>query len=117
MLPIVAIDDGQAIDYAAVSRGTPVYSADEEIVGKVDAILDNKGERIFDGVVIEGTDGKLRFCDAPEVQRTAERGVTLTLTAAEAAQLPPPDKGAPSFKADPGGGRLSRLFGKGWKKS
>jgi len=117
MLPVVAIDDGQAIDYAAVSRGTPVYSADEEMVGKVEAILDNKSERIFDGVVIEGADGKLRFCDAPEVQRTAERGVTLTITAAEVAQLPPPENAPPKFKADPGGGRLSRMFGRGWKKS
>jgi hypothetical protein len=117
MLQAVPIDDGLGIDYAAVSRGTPVYSCDEELIGKVEAILDNKSERIFDGVVIEGSDGKLRFCDAPEVQRTAERGVTLTITATEAAALPPPEKAPPSFKANPGGGRLSRMFGRGWKKS
>jgi hypothetical protein len=113
----VAIDDGLGIDYAAVTRGTPVYSCDEELIGTVDAILDNKSERIFDGVVIETTDGKLHFCDAPEVQRTAERGVTLTITAAEAAQLPAPEKAPPKFKANPGGGRLSRMLGRGWKKS
>jgi hypothetical protein len=116
MLHAVAIDDGNAIDYAAVTRGTPVYSSDEELVGTVDAILDNRGERIFDGVVIEATDGKLYFCDAPEVQRTAERGVTLTLTAAEVGELPPPEKAPPSFKANAGGGRLSKMFGRGWKK-
>jgi hypothetical protein len=110
------IDDGNAIDYAVVSRGTPVYSCDEQVVGKVDAILDNPREQIFDGVVFETTGGDLRFCDAPEVQRTAERGVTLTLTAAEAAKLPPPDKAAPSYKANVGGGRLSRMFSRGWKR-
>jgi len=29
------IDDGNAIHYAAVERGTPVYSSDGELVGKV----------------------------------------------------------------------------------
>ncbi len=38
------IDDGQAIHYAAVQRGTPVYSSDEVLVGKVDAVLDNYRE-------------------------------------------------------------------------
>jgi hypothetical protein len=111
------IDDGNAIDYAVVSRGTPVYSCDEQIVGKIDTILDNPEERIFDGVIFETPSGELRFCDAPEVQRTAERGVTLAITAAEAAELSPPEKPTPSYKADPGGGRLSRMFGRGWKKS
>jgi hypothetical protein len=116
MLYGMPIDDGNAIDYAVVPRGTPVYSSDEQLVGKVDAILDNPEERIFDGVIIEMAGGELCFCDAPEVQRTAERGVTLSIDAAEAAKLPPPEKPAPSFKANPGGGRLSRMFGRGWKK-
>ncbi len=53
--------------------------------------------------------------DAPEVRRTAERGVTLTITSEEVAELPPPEKGPPVFKPR-GGGRVSRLFGGGWKK-
>jgi hypothetical protein len=43
--------------------------------------------------------------------------VTLTITAAEVGELPPPEKAAPSFKANPGGGRLSKMLGRGWKKS
>ena len=31
------------------------------------------------------------FVDAPEVARTAERAVTLTITAAEMEKLPPPE--------------------------
>ena len=42
---------------------------------------------------METPDGSRHFVDAPEVARTAERGVTLTITAEEVRQLPPPDKG------------------------
>jgi hypothetical protein len=110
------IDDGEAIHYAAVRPGTPVYSSDEIEVGKVEVILDNYREHIFDGVVFKDSDGKLRFADAPEVSRTAERGVTLAVTAADAGGLPPPDEGHPSFRPNLQGGRLSRLFGRGWKR-
>jgi hypothetical protein len=110
------IDDGQAIHYAAVQRGTPVYGSDEVEVGKVEAILDNYRERIFDGVVFTDPDGVLRFADAPEVSRTAERGVTLALSAAEALQLPPPEKGVPSFRPGKAKGRIGRMFGGGWRR-
>jgi hypothetical protein len=110
------IDDGEAIHYAAVERGTPVYSSDEVLVGQVEAILDNYREHIFDGVVFKDDDGVLRFADAPEVRRTAERGVTLAVSAEQAGQLPPPDRGHPSFRPNLATGRLSRMFGRGWKK-
>jgi hypothetical protein len=110
------IDDGPAIHYSAVGRGTPVYSSDEQVVGKVDEVLDNYREQIFDGIVIEDSKGDLRFVDAPEVSRTAERGVTLTITAEEAAQLPAPEKAPSTFTVNPKAGRVSRLFGRGWRK-
>jgi len=111
------IDDGQAIHYSAIERGTPVYSSDEAQVGKVDEVLDNYAERIFDGIVMEDTAGDLKFVDAPEVARTAERGVTLSITAAEAAQLPAPEKAPTTFKPNPRAGRLSRMLGGGWRRS
>jgi hypothetical protein len=85
-------------------------------VGKVEEILDNRREHIFDGVVIVDREGKRRFVDAPEVKRTAERGVTLTLTAAEVAELPPPEGGPKMFRANPRTGRLGRLLGGGWRR-
>jgi hypothetical protein len=112
----MAIDDGPAIHYSAVERGTPVYSSDDIQVGKVDEVLDNYRERIFDGIVMEDTGGELRFVDAPEVGRTAERGVTLVITATECAALPAPERGPKVFKANPRAGRLGRLFGRGWKR-
>ena len=48
--------------------------------------------------------------------RIAERRVTLSIDAAEAAELPEPDPGAPEFKAKPRAGRLSRFFGGAWRR-
>ena len=110
------IDDGEAIHYAAVKPGTPVYAADETEIGTVEAIFDNYREHIFDGVAFKDRDGVLRFADAPEVSRTAERGVTLTLGPEEAAELPPPDPGHPSFRPSQARGRIGRMFGGGWKR-
>jgi hypothetical protein len=100
------IEDGHAVHYSAVQRGTPVYGSDEEVVGQVVEVLDNYREHIMDGVVFETPDGVRRFVDAPEVARTAERGVTLTIPASEAAVLPPPETGP-----RPGTGAVKRLFG------
>jgi hypothetical protein len=109
------LDDGHAIHYTAVQPGTPVYSSDEVELGKVEQVLDNYREHIFDGIVMRTSGGDVRFVDAPEVKRTAERAVTLAITAAEAAELPPPDEGAPTFTPNRGG-RLSRMLGGNWRK-
>ena len=101
------VDDGHAIHYTALERGTPVFSSDGEEVGKVDQVLDNYREHIFDGLVIMTSSGERRFVDAPEVARTAERAVTLTITAAECAELGPPPSRGPAV-----GGTLKRLFGR-----
>ena len=108
------IDDGPAIHYSAVAPGTPVYGSDGRQVGLVREMLDNYREHIFDGVIFKDQGGTLRFADAPEVARTAERGVTLNLTAEEAARLGPPEKGRMSVLpgAGSGGGGLGRLFGR-----
>jgi hypothetical protein len=111
----VGADEGFPIHYAAVKRGTPVYAADGEQVGVVDEMVDNYREHILDGFVIEGLDGKLRFVDAPEVARTAERAVRLTIDAAAAAQLPPPEQAAPEF-APRRTGRLGKLLGGNWRR-
>jgi hypothetical protein len=82
-----------------------VISSDGEEVGRVVEVLDNYREHIFDGLVIQTTGGEHRFVDAPEVARTAERAVTLTLSAAECADLPPPPEQGPAL-----GGAVKRLF-------
>jgi hypothetical protein len=87
ILPGVTDDDGLAISYKVLRRGTPVRSADGIQVGTVRRAQENARENIFDGIVLDTRDGK-RFVDAPEVARIAERGVTLTITAEEARALP-----------------------------
>jgi hypothetical protein len=89
ILSLVSDDDGHAIAYKVLKRGTPVRSADGIQVGTVRRVQENTRENIFDGIVLDTRDGK-RFVDAPEVARIAERAVTLTITAEEARSLPSP---------------------------
>jgi hypothetical protein len=109
------MDESAPIHYNAVARGTPVIASDGVEVGKVDQVVDNYREHILDGFVIKMSDGEIRFVDAPEVARTTEAAVSLTIDAAAAAELPPPDRGSPSFKPNRGG-RVSRFLGGGWRK-
>jgi hypothetical protein len=98
----VTIDDGHAISYTALPKGIPVYSADEIEVGVLRQALDNEREHIFDGIVMDAKDGRRVFVDAPEVARTAERAVTLHLTADQVG-------GLELYK--PPSGFMGRLFG------
>jgi hypothetical protein len=79
-------------------------------------VVDNYREHILDGIVIRAKGGELLFADGPEVARTAERGVTLAITSEEAAELPPPESGAGTFRPNVRTGRLGRLLGGGWKR-
>jgi hypothetical protein len=110
------MDEGHAIHYTAVERGTPIFGSDGAEVGKVEQVVDNYREHILDGIVFVDSGGDVRFVDGPEVARTAERAVTLAITSDEAAQLPPPERGAGTFRANVRAGRLGRLLGGGWKR-
>jgi hypothetical protein len=84
-----SFDDGPAISYKALPRGTPVRDSEGVEVGRVRRVLDNTRENIFDGLVVETRHG-MRFVDAPEVAHIAELAVTLTIRAAEVPALPEP---------------------------
>ena len=102
-------DEGDQIGYKILPKGTPVVTSDDVTIGTVAEVLDNAREHIFDGIVVK-TDGGRVFVDAPEVKRIAERRVTLTIDAAEAAQLPAHSSGVTAAPA-PKQGFFSRLFG------
>jgi len=108
-------DDGVAISYKVLARGTPVHSSDGVELGTVDRVLDNAREQIFDGIVMRRAGGDV-FVDAPEVARITERRVTLSIDADEAGGLPAYEPGAPEYQANMKAGRLGRLFGGSWKK-
>lgn len=109
-------DEGHAIHYSAVARGTPVYASDGVDVGVVEQVVDNYREHILDGIVFRTRDGEIRFVDGPEVERTFERAVTLSIDSQHVRTLPPPDRGAGTFRANVRAGRLGRLFGGGWRR-
>jgi hypothetical protein len=79
-------DDGHAIGYKVLPKGTPVVTSDGVELGRVARVLDNEREHIFDGLVVK-TETRRVFVDAPEVARIAEKRVTLTITSAETAEL------------------------------
>ena len=109
-------DYGDPIAYTALQPGTAIVSSDEVELGTVERVTENKKENIFDGIVMRADRGFL-WVDAPEVARIAERRVTLTIDAATAATvLTDYAPGAPEYRANVRGGRLSRFFGGGWKK-
>jgi sporulation protein YlmC with PRC-barrel domain len=95
-------DDGPAISYKLLARGTRVVTADGTELGTVDHVLDNLRENIFDGIVVRTATGP-RFVDAPEVGRITERTVTLAIGADEAEALPShdPKGGGGEFRANP----------------
>lgn len=115
MLCVVS-DEGHAIHYSAVERGTEVRSSDGAVVGTVQQVVDNYREHILDGIVIETESGELRFVDGPEVSRTAERLVTLAIDSEQVGKLSPPERGVGSYRANVRTGRLGRLFGSAWKR-
>jgi hypothetical protein len=101
---------GYPIAYLALEPGTPVYSADGTEIGIVAHVLADEGEDVFDGIVIAhhehhhvhlGHEHDNTFADADQVAAIHERGVTLTLPTAEAADLPEPSANPAVMRDDP----------------
>ena len=109
-----ADDDGHAIGYKILPRGTVVRSADGAEIGRVRRVLDNAREHIFDGIVIDTPAGR-RFVDAPEVARILERAVILTLTAEQAATLPEQPSAMADRMRNAGTVRRARRIGRSLK--
>ena len=95
-------DLGAPTSYLALADGVPVYSSDGEDLGKVEHLLAEPEEDIFDGFVIDTSvlPGGHRFVDAPEVEAIYERGVVLKIDAAAAKELPEPSANPGVLEAD-----------------
>jgi hypothetical protein len=103
-------DLGNPISYLALARGTEVYSADGDEVGVVDHVLEDDREDVFDGIVIAHHDDHHRrlghthshcFADRDQIASIHERGVTLAVSTAEAAELPKPSANPAVLRDDP----------------
>lgn len=111
-------DLGDRISYQVLAQGVAVLSADGEHVGSVVRVMWVPEKDVFDGIVFHTAAGRhdRRFVDAPEVGEIFERGVVLTISAAEAAELPRPGENPASLSVDPAdlagsrGGRLRRAW-------
>lgn len=116
-------DCGTPIAYLVLRSGTAVYGSGNERIGTVDRVLFVPEEDVFDGIVIQTSDGP-RFVDSNQVDRIYERCVMTTLSPEDAKSLPPPTAGPAVYAADPTQGqgksfsaRFGRLFGKArWSK-
>lgn len=114
--------DETPIAYTALEPGTPVYSTDGHQFGTVEAVLVVEEVDVFDGIVVDTSDGT-RFVDADHVGQITTGRVQTTLSADEAASLPQPDD-SPVYRTDAGedagnsmSDRLGRMFGRGrWKR-
>jgi hypothetical protein len=103
-------DLGDPISYLGLEPRTPVYSSDGEEIGIVDHVLEDDGEDVFDGIVIAhhaehhvrlGHEHSHCFADADQIAAIHERGVTLNVSAADAAQLPKPSANPAVIHVDP----------------
>ena len=83
-------DLGAPLSYLVLGKGVPVYSSDGQRLGRVVKVLSAPEANMFDGIVFDtkAGPGGHRFVDAPEVGQIYERGVVLTIEAAEAESLP-----------------------------
>src|ERR1700761_5998713 len=97
-------DLGAKVSYLVAKRGIPVYSSDEVNLGTVVKVLDAPEADLFDGIIFDTTPrrrGGHKFVGAPEVEGIYERGVMLTIDAAEAAKLAEPGKNPGSIEISP----------------
>jgi hypothetical protein len=93
-------DLGSPSSYLVLQPGVAVYSRERTKVGEVRHVLAHYELDVFDGLVIDPgrLPGGLRFADASQVDEIYERGVVLTLTAADAERLPEPTENPGSIE-------------------
>jgi hypothetical protein len=114
-----SVDLGLPISYEVLQPGTPVYSSDEQEVGKVAHVLAVEDEDVFDGVVISehlGSAGH-RFADADDIAAIYEHGMVLKLDRDGASTLPEPTANPAVMREDPSQpppGALSRKLHRAW---
>jgi sporulation protein YlmC with PRC-barrel domain len=102
------------IAYTALQPGTPVQTSDGQQFGTVQAVLVDERVSVFDGIVVQTSEGT-RFVDADQIGSIYTTYVCTTLSAEQAADLPPPD-GSTLVEIKPGrsiADRLGRKFRRG----
>ena len=101
------------IAYTALRLGTSVQTSDGQDFGTVQAVLVDELVSVFDGIVVQTAQGT-RFVDADQVGSIYTTHVRTTLSAEQAANLPPPDASTLIDIKPPRSmaARLGRMFGR-----
>jgi uncharacterized protein YrrD len=115
-------DLGKPSSYLMLEPGPPVYSRDGEQVGRVEHVLSDQADDIFDGIVLDTSvlPGGQRFIDAQQVEEIYERGVLLKIDRAAAETLPKPSANAAAMEVTPDdvsetdSSELKRKLGRAW---
>jgi hypothetical protein len=106
--------DDHPIAYTALQPGTSVQTSDGTPFATVESVLVDERVSVFDGIVVQTGDGA-RFVDADQIDSIHHTFVRTTLSAEQAAGLPPPE-GSTLVEIKPGrsmANRLGRMFGRG----
>jgi hypothetical protein len=118
----VTDDRGAPIAYTVLAEGTPVQTSDGHEVGTVKRVLADEGTDVFDGIVVDTSDGE-RFVDAPEIADLYERLVVLAITAEQARALPEHSAGpavvdvsADDVAGDTGGDKVRDAAKRAWDR-
>ena len=115
-------DVGKPSSYLMLAPGPPVYTSDGEQVGKVEHVLADQADDIFDGIVLDTSvlPGGQRFVDAEQVEEIYERGVVLKIDRAAAETLPEPSENAAAMEvtaddlSQTDSSELKRKLGRAW---
>ena len=86
------MDHGEPISYVVLEAGTDVVSSDGTVVAKLQHVLADEEEDVFDGIVIDARlgPGGSHFVDADKVAAIYERAVVLNVPGSEIENLPRP---------------------------
>jgi len=98
------VDDlGDPSSYLSLERGTPVLSNDGREIGRVEHVIADEADDIFEGIVLDTSrlPGGHRFVDEEQVARIYDLGVVVSISAAEAESLPEPEKHAAALETGP----------------
>ena len=108
------MERGHPISYRVLAKGTPVETADGEVIGHVKRVLEVRAKDVFDGVVVRTRDGD-RFVDSHEIDRLYENAMVLNLSAEAAALLPKPGESPATYAPSPTAG-LKRAGRRLWRR-
>jgi len=107
-------DADHPIAYTALQPGTSVQTSDGNPFATVKAVLVDEKVSVFDGIVVQTGEGE-RFVDADQIGTIYTSHVRTTLSAEQAADLPPPE-GSTLVDVKPPRSfthRLGRMFRRG----